>query len=32
LLRAGLRRTKPFFQSAFQAKDYLGSSTRIRQN
>ena len=28
----GLRRTKPFFQSAFQAIDYLGSSTRIRQN
>ena len=25
----GLRRTKPFFQSAFQAMDYLGSSTRI---
>ena len=32
LRRAGLRRTKPFFQSAFQAMDYLGSSTRIRQN
>ena len=28
----GLRRTKPFFQSAFQSMDYLGSYTRIRQN
>ena len=32
LRRQGLRRTKPFFQSAFQSMDYLGSYTRIRQN